>query len=290
MSAFSYAAFNVLRALPRKEVGRVAGSLADLRWQPQLGRAVVEIYRKAYDVSLDECEQQGGFENFDAFFTRRLRDGVRPVDRAEEAIVSPCDGLVHAVGHVDPQSRFLVKGNEYTAVDLLGNESDARSVAGGAYTIIYLSPRDYHRVHSPVDGTVELVRSLPGDFYPVNDLGTKYLPKLFAVNRRVSMKVSSPFGAVYVVMVAAMIVGRITVSGIDLQDVPLGDHRLGATTKRGDELGIFHLGSTVVLFFEEAGFANWELESGATVRYGERIAKGRLLDTKASFNGDRGNR
>ncbi len=289
MSALSYAAFNVLRALPRKEVSRFAGSLAELQWQPQLGKAVIELYRRAYRVSLDECEQTEGFESFDAFFTRRLRQGTRPIEGNAAAIVAPCDGRVDSIGRVDGASRFLVKGNEYTAVDLLGSESDAASIAGGAFSIIYLSPRDYHRVHTPVDGTLEVVRSLPGDFYPVNEIGTKYIPKLFAVNRRVSMKFSSPFGNVFVVMVAAMVVGRITVSGIDAADVPLGDHLQNLPMKRGAELGVFHLGSTVVLFFEENGFEKWDMKPGAHIRFGERIATGRpsASSARATKSGDR---
>src|SRR6185503_17417827 len=120
--------------------------------------------------------------------------------------------------------------------------------------VVYLSPRDYHRVHSPVEGTIVMVRSMPGDYYPVNAIGVRHVHNLFVRNRRVSIAIDTPkesgLGRVTLVMVAAMIVGRITVTGIDARDVPLGDHAPGSKIGRGDELGMFHLGSTVVLFLE----------------------------------------
>ena len=126
----------------------------------------------------------------------------------------------------------------------------AERLAGGAFAVIYLSPRDYHRVHCPVDGRLGLVRGIPGDHYPVNSIGERHVPNLFAKNQRVALSVDTErLGRVVVILVGAMIVGRITVRALGGQDTPLGVHRIEPplALSRGDEVGMFHLGSTVVL-------------------------------------------
>ena len=118
---------------------------------------------------------------------------------------------------------------------------------GGQYAVVYLSPRDYHRVHAPVDGPVTVVRSLAGDYYPVNSIGERWVRDLFVMNRRVAVvQHNASIGPVTTVLVAAMVVGRITASMVTGRDVPVGIHRLEPPydIRRGDELGAFHLGST----------------------------------------------
>jgi phosphatidylserine decarboxylase len=180
------------------------------------------------------------------------------------------------MGPIGPGSTFLVKGRTYRLEELLGNDEEAARYRGGSSAVIYLSPRDYHRVHSPVAGTLRSVRSMPGDYFPVNDVGVQHVPNLFAINRRVAICIDTPasagLGRVTVVMVAAIVVGRITVTGISARDVPYGDHAIDPIpVDRGDELGMFHLGSTVVLFFEKGASLRWQVGDGP-VRYGQRIA------------------
>lgn len=255
-------------------MSRAAGWLADLPWPPPVGKAVVGVYSRAYDVALDECAERDGWTSFDHFFTRALRDGARPVDANPDAIVSPADGRLESPGGVDASSTFLVKGRPYRVEELVGDAAEAQRYIGGGGCVIYLSPRDYHRVHAPCAGTIARVRSMPGDYYPVNSIGLDHVPNLFARNRRVAIAIDTPkasgLGRVTVVMVAAMVVGRITVTGIDERDVPLGDHEPGVRLERGDELGRFHLGSTVVLFLERAAMGSWLAREGA-LRYGERL-------------------
>jgi phosphatidylserine decarboxylase len=228
-----------------------------------------------YDVELDECESADGFACFDAFFTRGLRKGARPVDADPGAIVSVADGRVGAVGRIDEGSRWPVKGRPYAIGELLGSEEEGRRFEGGLACVIYLSPRDYHRVHSPVRGVVRGVRSLPGDYFPVNSIGMRHVPNLFVRNRRVVLHIdaepSSGIGRVAVVMVSAMIVGRITVSGIAARDVPIGEHALERPVGKGDEIGVFHLGSTAVVLIERSARAEWTVSEGP-VRFGERMA------------------
>jgi phosphatidylserine decarboxylase len=276
MSALTYATAQLLRVVPRAEIGQALGRLADVRWSPGVGKAVVGLYSRVYDVELGECETAGaGWSSFDAFFTRGLRKGARPIDPDPRAIVSAADGRIGSMGRIDETSTWPVKGRPYRVGELVGNEEEGRRFDGGLACVIYLSPRDYHRVHSPVRGVIRSVRSLPGDYYPVNAIGMRHVPNLFVRNRRVAIAIDpepgSHMGRVTIVMVSAIVVGRITVTGIPARDVPMGEHRLDLPVDKGGEIGVFHLGSTAVVLVEKAARAEWTLAEGP-VRFGEKIA------------------
>jgi phosphatidylserine decarboxylase len=252
VSVTSFAAAQLLRVLPRVKLSRAVGQLCEQSLPPTLSRAIERAYCAAYKVDLsDVLPRSGPYQSFDEFFTRPLKPGARTVSHA--AVVSPADGLLACSGPVDSGARILVKGKPYEVGELLGDPAEARRYTGGQFAVVYLSPRDYHRVHSPVDGQIGLVRGIPGDQYPVNSLGEKHVPKLFARNQRVVMFVETKgLGTVAVVMVGATIVGRISVSALPVPRVPPGDHTIepAQSVSRGDEIGIFHLGSTVVMFLE----------------------------------------
>jgi phosphatidylserine decarboxylase len=170
-----------------------------------------------------------------------------------------------------------VKGRPYRVDELVGDVNEARRYEGGGACVIYLSPRDYHRVHTPAAGKLVCVRSMPGDYYPVNSIGLDYVPNLFVRNRRVALVIDTPdLGRVTVVMVAAMVVGRITVVGNEARDVPYGTYDLEKPIDlaRGDEIGMFHLGSTAVLFFEPKGFGRFVAKEGP-IRMGQALAEAR---------------
>jgi phosphatidylserine decarboxylase len=275
MSAFTFAAAQLLRVVPRQGVSRLMGRVADHRWSAPVGRAVVGLYSRAYDVRFDECAEKDGWESFDAFFTRALKPGARPIDPDPRRIVSPADGRLESMGRIDDRSTFLVKGNPYSVEDLVGDAVDARRYVGGGGCVVYLSPRDYHRVHSPVAGRISVVRSMRGDYYPVNSIGMRHVKNLFARNRRVAIAIDTEnVGRVTVVMVAAMVVGRITLSAIDARDVPFGTHAPGVEVARGDELGMFHLGSTAVVLLEPRALDRWLAEEGP-IRMGASLAEPR---------------
>ena len=256
------------------------GALADHAWAAPLGRAVVGLYSRAYDIDTSECRKTEGWRSFDEFFTRELRGGARPLEGDDRVLVSPADGRVDSMGPISSSSTFLVKGRPYRVDELVGDATEARRYEGGAGCVVYLSPRDYHRVHSPVRGKITEIRSLPGDYYPVNAIGIDHVKDLFAINRRVAICIDTPddvgLGRVTVVMVAAIVVGRISVTGIDAQDVPLGLHRMspGLEIERGDELGIFHLGSTAVVFVEPQAAGRW-LASEGPIQYGRGLLEAR---------------
>jgi phosphatidylserine decarboxylase len=278
MSAVTYATAQLLRVLPRARISRAVGHLADLQWSPPVGRAVVSLYSHMYDVSLDECESRGPWASFDAFFTRQLRQGARDVGREPRTVLSPADGNIASLGRVGKDGGFVVKGRPYSVEELVGDPVEARRFLGGAGFVVYLSPRDYHRVHAPVSGLVRRIRSMPGDYFPVNDIGLQHVPNLFCRNRRVAFEIDSDegLGRVTVVIVVAIIVGRITATGIDARDVPLGEHVFDPPRRveRGGELGVFHLGSTAVVFVEERAAGHW-LRTEGPVRYGEAVTRGR---------------
>lgn len=275
MSAVTYATAQFLRVLPRARIGRALGRLADRRWSGPVGKAVVGIYSRVYDVRLDDCVEDSGWTSFDAFFTRRLRDGTRDVDADPAVVVSPADGRIESMGPIDAGGTFVVKGRPYSVAELVGDEAEARRFLGGSGCVVYLSPRDYHRVHAPVDGIVRRIRSMPGDYYPVNAIGVKHVANLFCRNRRVAIEIDTrEQGRVTVVMVVAMIVGRITAVGIEARDVPLGDHVFDPplSVVRGDEIGVFHLGSTAVVLTEKRASGRWLVAEGP-VRYGQALLR-----------------
>ncbi len=238
-------------------------------------------FARAVGANLAEAELDlHAYPSFGDFFARRLRDGARQIDPAADAIVSPCDGLVAASGQTTDGTLVQAKGKSYTLAELLASESLAARFTGGDYATIYLSPRDYHRVHTPVSGHLVAYDYLPGALWPVNPLVVARRDALFARNERVVIELDAgALGRVCVVMVGAAGVGNIALDHGDLSSARLrgaGERRrveLGnIPVVRGDELGAFRLGSTVVLVFEPNRSA-LALTSGQTLKFGESIGR-----------------
>jgi phosphatidylserine decarboxylase len=256
------------------------GRLADITAPSPLVDGAIRTFTRVYGVDLGEAVvPAGGYESFDAFFTRALRPGSRAVDMRDQVVVSPADGRVEDLGPIERNSKFLVKGFEYEVGELLGAPEEAARFQGGTYFIVYLSPRDYHRVHAPVDGRVRRARHVDGTLYPVNSIGLTHVPRLFARNERVVTVQSSRFGEVATVMVGAIGVGRISVSfdprivtnrGRAAQTLEFGE--AGAFLSRGGEIGRFHLGSTAIVLLGPQHRFRFAIEAGATVRMGQAVA------------------
>jgi phosphatidylserine decarboxylase len=267
----TFAAAQVLRVVPRVRLSQAVGRLCDTNVPAPLSRLAASLYCRAYRVNLDEAEaSNGAYASFDQFFTRRLRDGVRPI--AGAAVVSPADGCLEQVGPVTAGGRITVKSTAYRVGELIGDEQEAKRYEGGGFGVVYLSPRDYHRVHSPVRGKLVLVRSLPGDLFPVNSIGERHIPNLFVRNQRVALVIDTPTaGRVTVVMVGAIIVGRITVTVLGGADTRPGVYPIepAAPLEPGDEIGVFHLGSTAVVFVEPG--VTLSREPGP-IRYGQALS------------------
>ncbi len=266
-----------LRLLSNPSLSRRVGRAAEIRLPGPLLRVLIAAYARFYGVDLTEsAEPLASFRTFDQFFTRRLREGARPVDAAADALVSPCDARLHRLGPVPADLRLeQIKGRTYALAELLGDADLAARFEGGVHATLYLSPGMYHRVHWPADGHVVGWRRIPGRLYPVNALAVRHVDRLFAVNQRVVVEVESEaFGPMAVVLVGATNVGRISLTFEDLGAVP-SIHRIQPArpidVRRGFELGTFHLGSTVVLLASDPRLAPLGRAEGEIVKMGQAL-------------------
>jgi phosphatidylserine decarboxylase len=255
------------------------GRVADLQGpSPVLARAI-DAFVGIYGVDMDEAVvPEAGFASFDAFFTRRLRPGARPLDPDPAAILSPADGRLEDLGAIDLDARLRVKGRPYAVAELLGDEAEAERYRGGSFFIVYLSPRDYHRVHAPATGAVRQVRHVPGTLFPVNAIGLNHIANLFAKNERVAVvQDTERHGRVTTVLVGALGVGRIGLAFDDLRTNMGANHGVrqyapdAVRLARGDELGVFHLGSTVIVFLEPGEGVRLDRQAGDVVRVGQAV-------------------
>lgn len=259
-------------------LSRLAGRLSDLRLPRAILAPAIRAYSRAYGVDLAEAAlPPEAYPSFNAFFTRRLRDGVRPVETGEGVVVSPSDSRLSGIGPIPPDGRLEpVKGSSYSVEALLGSTVHAAPFRRGVHATLYLSPAMYHRVHSPVDGRVVAWRHVPGRFFPVNAAGVRSVPGLFTRNERVAVFVDTEaHGPAAVVLVGAANVGRISLAFSDLvtnrggapgRVVPAAPVAL----RRGDDLGVFNLGSTVVLLVADPGLVP-AADAGGLVRVGQAL-------------------
>lgn len=273
-------AADALRLLPRKRISRALGAIAATRAPQPVVQRAIDTFVRAYDVDMAQAVvPSGGYRSFDDFFTRALEPGARPIDADPKAITSPADGKIEDFGPVDLAASVTVKGKPYRVGDLLGDVGLGQAYQGGNYFIVYLSPRDYHRVHTPVAGQVSAARHVPGTLFPVNSIGTDFVPQVFARNERVCTVQESPeHGQVVTIMVGAIGVGHISMSFDDIVTNKGRESGLkrygkdGAQLSRGAELGVFHLGSTAVVFLPPGAPLEWCVSPGEMVRMGQRVA------------------
>ena len=277
-------AAQTVRVLPRKRLSRALGRLTSAHPPRPLLDAAIAAFVRAYDVDLGEVDiPPDGFQTFDEFFTRRLLPGARVVEPEPQALVSPADGRIEDLGEITSTGELTVKGQPYTAADLLGDPDEAARYEGGRYFIVYLSPRDYHRVHAPTCGAVQYVRYVPGTLYPVNQIGTDHIPQLFARNERLAIvQEGDVHGRVTTIMVGAIGVGRIGLSFDEVEtnrgDVPgVRDYANAPIPRdRGEELGVFHMGSTAIVMTPPECALALVATPGSSIRMGERVAIGGL--------------
>jgi phosphatidylserine decarboxylase len=245
------------------------GAVARTRASRWLTRAFVH----AYGVDLSEAE--GGIEDYptlEDLFTRTLKPGARPIAAGEDALVSPVDGTVAAAGRTHDGGIDVAPGRRLDVAELLGVE------AGGEFdvAVLYLSPKDYHRVHVPREGDAVAWSYLPGTLWPVFPAAVQRVDNLFSRNERFRVTVDTSGGPLEVVLVGAFGVGRITVAVTDIvtndgvAEGAEGQLEPPVALERGAWLGTFHLGSTVILS-APAGAIRWEVAPGTAVRFGERI-------------------
>jgi phosphatidylserine decarboxylase len=261
-------------------------ALARIR-QPAIRRGLIAGFRRLYTIDLDEAviDDPEGFDCFNAFFTRALKPGARPVAAADAAIASPCDGTVSEAGPIDGeyllQARVPAKAYRYTLPDLLGDPNAGRDYVGGTFATIYLAPYNYHRVHMPVAGTLLGVHYLPGALFSVNGTTARAVPRLFPRNERVVCHFATALGPMALVFVGALNVGSIAIVGHgDItprrprRPVRFPPSEPPRHFAKGEEIGRFNMGSTVIVLLPP-GQATLDpaCVAGATVRVGEAIGE-----------------
>jgi len=278
------------RVTPQWALSQIVGWGARRSLPSPVRAPFLRLFARKYGIDVSEAEKPvEEYSGLQEFFTRRLRAGARPVDQTPGSVVYPADGTVVDGGVVSLGKLIDAKGVSFTLTELLSDESLAARLDGGAYQVTYLSPRDYHRVHSPAAGCVLAWHYIPGKLFPVNDRSVQREPGLFAKNERFVTVLDGEAGLCALVMVAAVGVGHITAS----YDPDVATHADGFSSgrvrmktlqpppalARGDEVGVFNLGSTTIVVFEPGRVALEALPVGSAVRMGRPM--GRIASERA---------
>lgn len=266
--------------LPHRLVSRLALYAARWRWRPWKDWLIGMVVRR-FDVDMAEAAQSDphAYPNFAQFFTRALKTGVRTPDPDPRALLMPADGRISQLGPIRSGRIFQAKGQSYTAAELLGDAQAAQAFENGWFATVYLSPRDYHRVHMPWTGTLRETAHVPGRIFSVAPFAVAAIPRLFARNERLVCHFDTDFGPMCVVMVGAVLVSGVETvwSGVEIpryaSKIERQDWRgKGIAIERFAEMARFNYGSTVIVLLPATGI---ELDASLTaeqaVRLGQRL-------------------
>lgn len=243
--------------VPKNELSHWVGRMAHRRLPDPVARLSVACFAKCYNINMDEAEYPiEHYKTIGELFTRRLKPGARPL--GDGPVVHPADAKITEAGTIAKLTLIQAKGKSYQVDELLRSRHYAEAFEGGQFLTYYLCPTDYHRVHSPVSGKIVWSAHVPGELWPVNEWSVGRIPKLFTVNERIVTIIESSRGLAALVMVAATNVGNMTVSYDPM--ITTAVRRSGRQVrekvydppieiKKGDELGVFHMGSTVVMLY-----------------------------------------
>ncbi len=281
MLARAFVALQVI--LPKHWLTAITWRIARIR-NPRVKDFLITRFARAFDVNLDEVELEvpGEFATFNEFFTRELKSGARAIDDDDDAVISPVDGTVSFAGDITRDRVYQAKGLDYSLGDLLATDlEEVERYVDGRFATIYLAPYNYHRVHAPFAGELVAARYVPGDLFSVNEATVSALRGLFRRNERLVMHFRTDFGPAVLIFVGALNVGSIStpwtgeirprktgvVDALDLSRHP-------TRVARGDLLGWFNMGSTVIVLMPP-GVCEWDddLVPGETVRMGEEIGE-----------------
>ncbi len=266
--------------IPKQAITALAGKLASAN-AGRLTTSVIKWFVKRYQVNMDEAEQPDitSYESFNEFFTRPLKKGARRITKAD--FICPVDGAISQFGDIKADQIFQAKGHQYSTLAMLaGDKTLAARFQNGHFATLYLSPKDYHRIHMPCDGTLKSMTYVPGDLFSVNPTTAQGVPGLFARNERVICEFDSAHGVFVLILVGATIVGSMAAVWHGVVNPPrLGSvntwtyEKQSISLKQGEEMGRFLLGSTVVMLFpaKTLNFNKaWKPEK--PIRLGEKMA------------------
>jgi phosphatidylserine decarboxylase len=273
----------VQRCLPTRALSALMYRIAEID-RPGFKNPFIRAFMRGYPIDLSEAERETveDYRHFNDFFTRALKHGARPQPPTPDVLSSPVDGKISQLGPIRNGRIFQAKGHDYTAAELLADETLARAFDGGSFATIYLAPHNYHRVHLPFGGRLRSWTYVPGRLFSVNPATARAMPQLFSRNERMVAVFDTAFGPMALVMVGALFVGGIeTVWGGRLtppHDRGQKPHHHKPEDRialaRGDEVGRFHMGSTVVLLAPK-GALDWDgqLAAGTVLRLGQPLAR-----------------
>jgi phosphatidylserine decarboxylase len=267
--------FLLTNRVPRIALTRLMGRISRIR-SPWFTRLAITVWRLFTDLDLHEAKQQR-FDSIHDCFTRELRDGARPIDRRPDVLTSPCDAIVGACGTVTHGKVFQAKGMPYAIADLFGPTQDASAFEGGTFVTLRLTSAMYHRFHAPHDCTVEHVTYLSGDTWNVNPIALARVERLFCRNERAVLRARLAQGGhpIALVPVAAILVASIRLHFLDvlLHLRYRGPHELPCKARfaKGEEMGWFQHGSTLIVFAPRGFSLCGGLEPGARIRMGQAL-------------------
>ncbi len=270
-----------LQLLPKNAVSRAFGAVSDISLPRPIQGAVNHGFALYAGIDLSESEEAPKeYRSLNAFFTRRLREGIHKFELGPKELCSTADGRLSEFGPIQKGTLIQAKGRHFNVREFLDSGREAKIFDGGSFVTVYLSPKDYHRVHVPIAGTIDGVSYIPGHLFPVNPLAVGHIDNLFAVNERLIVYLKTKIGRIAVVMVGATCVGRMSLSFADLKTNQSFRKRLdtdaynGQTLETCAELGMFNLGSTVVVLIENPKYKfSSDISSGQKTRIGMPFGK-----------------
>jgi phosphatidylserine decarboxylase len=263
-----------MRVVPKKTLSKAVRRLASMR-----SKMAVRRFAARYGVAVEDAEKPlDEYDSVLAFFTRRLKPGIRPIDPDPNVLISPVDGAFLVGGPVGEGRLYQAKGREFTLNALLADPDAERIFAGGTYATLYLAPKDYHRIHAPAAGRITGYTYVPGQLFPVNAAAVAHVDELFARNERLITHLETEsFGRVEVVKVGATCVGHITVAydpdvatNVGEQEIRPKRYDPPIPLEKGAEIGVFEMGSTVIVVTERP-VQLVDIERGAPVRLGRPL-------------------
>ncbi|MBP7901716.1 MAG: phosphatidylserine decarboxylase [Spirochaetes bacterium] len=265
--------------IPKAFLSRIFGSFARSRLSAHI---MLNWFVNRFKINLNETQiPEKGFRTMDEFFTRKLKPGIHNIDRTPNAVVSPVDAVVAEFGPVTGTRVLQAKNIDYLLADIIPNHMHHFFI-DGSFVTLYLSPSDYHRIHSPVDGDVMGYLYIPGKLFPVAEFMTEGVNRLFCKNERMISFIQTSHGKCAIIKVGAMNVGRISLSYDDFETNKTAFRKkrenfynsaFQPQLTRGDEIGAFHLGSTVIMLFEK-DMINWHiLRQNQRVRVGQKLGE-----------------
>lgn len=267
--------------IPKRALNAFAGCLANVK-TAAIKNHLIRNFIKDYDVNMSEAREEAveHYACFNDFFIRRLKPECRPI--AETGIVSPVDGAISEMGTITAGKLLQAKGREYSVAELVASDKPTTPFDNGRFATLYLSPKDYHRVHMPIDATLKEMIYVPGKLFSVQPTTARVIPHLFARNERLVVFFDTPAGLMAMVLVGATIVGAIGTSWHgDIKRsrtrqrfVYTGEDNVNTTLQKAAEMGYFKLGSTVILLFADSERVQWNsaFRAGDKIQFGESLA------------------